>query len=208
MLITNQVMAAKLISGSVSALSLGVKIIAVVIQVGELSLGTLALPHFSKLMAEKRMDDAVASLISWSVFTLAVSIPIAALMVGFSEHIVELVYQRGAFNRSDTEVVSRIQAFYALQIPFYLVGLLLVKFLYSFTTNRFFVITSTVNLVLNFLLNLMFIEIFGTPGIALSTSTVYFISSIILSLYVLFQLRKLQARSNMSASIANSRSTD
>jgi len=95
------------------------------------------------------------------------------VLIVFSKPLVQILFQRGAFNNSDTALVSRVQAFYAIQVPFYICGMLFVRFLSAVRRNDFLMYGSAISLILDVALNLLFMRIYGVSGIALSTSLVY-----------------------------------
>ena len=60
----------------------------------------------------------------------------------------------------------------------------MVKFLTSINKNNFMVLASIINLLLNIVLNYMLIKSMGVYGLALATSLVSIINSIILYVYI------------------------
>ena len=101
-----------------------------------------------------------------------------------------LLYQRGAFTPADTELVSRVQICYLIQIPFYLLGLLFVKFLSAVRRNDLLMFIAGINLILDVILNLVFMRFWDVAGIALSTSVVYICSLLLLMVCSLKALRE------------------
>ncbi|HEY2914912.1 MAG TPA: lipid II flippase MurJ, partial [Candidatus Angelobacter sp.] len=87
---------------------------------------------------------------------------------------------RGAFQASDTDLVSRVQMCYFIQIPFYMCGMLFVRFLSSIRRNDVLMYGSAISLVLDVSLNLVLMRKMGIAGIALSTSLVYLVAFVIL----------------------------
>jgi putative peptidoglycan lipid II flippase len=99
----------------------------------------------------------------------------------FSKPLVRALFQRGAFTATDTDLVSQVQVCYLIQIPFYVAGLLFVQFLSSIRRNHVLMYGSALNLVLDVVLNLVLMKVWGIAGIALSTSIVYVVSFAFLS---------------------------
>ena len=108
----------------------------------------------------------------------AVGIPLVLLLVFFSEPIVSILFERGAFSTQDTSLVSNIQIYYFLQIPFYVLVLLMMRLISSLKANRWLMLVASINFILNVVLNYVFMRWMGVAGIALSTSIVYVISFI------------------------------
>ncbi len=174
--VVDQVMAATLGSGSVSALSYGNKITAGLLAIGATALGTAALPYFSRMAAAGNWQGCRHTLKRYTALILSVSIPAVVLLIVFSRFLVRVLFQRGAFNSVDTEIVSQVQVCYSLQIPFYALTMVYVRFISSVRRNDLLMYASAINLVANIGMNLVLMRIWGAAGIALSTSIVTMIS--------------------------------
>ena len=174
--LVDQVMAAILGSGSVSALSYGNKITAGLLAIGATALGTAALPYFSTMAAAGDWQGCRHTLKRYSLLILSVSVPATVLLIVFSPFLIRILFQRGAFTSLDTAIVSRVQACYALQIPFYVLCILFVRFISSVRRNDLLMYASAINLVVNIGMNLVLMRIWGVAGIALSTAIVTLVS--------------------------------
>ena len=106
---------------------------------------------------------------------------LTAVFWGFSDWLVTRLFERGAFTATDTMRVADVQKYYALQITFQFVGVLLVRMLSALGKNRVILAVAISNFFANILLNWMLMGILGVAGIALATSTVLFISSLVCS---------------------------
>ncbi len=176
--LVNQSMAAALGPGSVAALNYGNKVINLILSIGTMALGSAVLPYFSKMIAAGDWEELIHTLKTYSRLILVVVIPLTFLVIVFSKPIVQVIFERGAFTGSDTLLVSRIQAMYALQIPFYILGVMAVRLIFAAGKNSFLIIIYFICLVANIFLNLLFTKLMGVAGIALSTSCVYLLSLI------------------------------
>jgi putative peptidoglycan lipid II flippase len=174
--VVDQSMAAILPAGSVAALGYGNKVISLLLIIGAGSLGTAIFPHLSKVLAQNDWGQCRHTLKRYLVLAVLVTVPLTALLIAFSRPLVGLLYQRGAFTAVDADLVSKVQVGYALQIPFYVCGLLLVRFLSAVRRNDVLMYASGINLVLDIVLNLVLMRRWGVAGIALSTSLVYVFS--------------------------------
>lgn len=186
MAIVDQAMAGMLKSGSVSALNYGYRLVGILISFSA-SLWVVALPHFSNLAYEGNFSKLKGSLYRYCRFALLVSIPSAILLILISTPIVNIVFERGAFISTDTILVSRIQRFYLLQLPFFVTGVIIMRFLSSINMNKILMWGGVLGFCLNIILNLLFIQFLGVAGIALSTSVV----SLITFIFLIFVLRSL-----------------
>ena len=173
-------MAAALSSGSVATLNYGNKIIAGVLTLATTAIGTAVLPYFSRMVADRQWKDIRSTIKFYLVIIFVLGIPAALLLYGTSEHIVRIVFQRGSFGAHDTAVVAPVQALFAIQIPFYVASIVVVRLISSMRANHLLMWGSAINLGVNVILNIVFIKLIGLKGIALSTSCVYFVSFIFL----------------------------
>jgi putative peptidoglycan lipid II flippase len=187
-LLVDQAMSVRLGTGSVAALSFGSKAAAFLTSVGALALTTAALPHFSKVVALGDRDELVSGLKHWTRIILAVSVPATVVMIALSHPIVELVFQRGAFTAEDTELVSQVQQLFLLQLPAYLIGVVVVRAISALKANVILLWGAGLNLAVNVGLNIVLGAWLGVPGIALSTSVVYWVSTAFLGLMLIRHL--------------------
>ncbi|MGJ8593027.1 MAG: murein biosynthesis integral membrane protein MurJ [Aquaticitalea sp.] len=179
----DQYFSAQLIIGSIAAISYGIKIPAFVIGIIGIALGSVLLPYFSKSAVEDR-DVAFKKLQEILKYLIYASVAITIIVILLSSPIISLLFERGAFTDADTYKVSRVQQMYALHIPSYIAGVVMIKFLVSINRNNFMVLTSLISLILNFILNYVLIKYLEVYGLALATSLVSIINSIILYIYI------------------------
>jgi len=170
--LADQAIAARLGPGSVAALNYGSKIVIMVIGVTATAVGTSVLPHFSRLVAGDDWKRLRGDLKTYTLLILLALIPLALLLAYFSLPVVRLGFQRGAFTPQDTRLVSHVQACFALQIPFYTLGMMYLRLLSALKINNRIFLVSGVGVVLNYILDIVLARHFGIAGIALSTTAV------------------------------------
>ena len=171
--LVDQAVAATLEPGSVATLGYGTKVVLLVVGLGAGALGTAVLPYFSTMVAVGDWGQVRQALRTYGRLTLLATIPLACLVFAFSEPIVELLFQRGAFTATDTSLVARVQALYALQIPFYVLGVLYVRLLSSLGANRVLMWSTAISFPLNAALDYGLARVLGVAGIALATTLMY-----------------------------------
>lgn len=179
----DQYFSAQLIVGSIAALNYGIKIPAFAISIVGIAVGNVLLPYFSKNAVDNKEATFKKLKLILKYLIISSSI-IVIILVLLSSPIIWLVFERNAFTSSDTVIVSKIQQMYILQIPSYISGLVMVKFLTSINKNNFMVLTSLVSLILNIVFNFILIDVMGVYGLALATSLVSIVNSIILYVYI------------------------
>jgi putative peptidoglycan lipid II flippase len=187
--LVNQSMAAMLGPGSVSAFNYGTKVVALVLGIGSISLSTAVFPHFSHMVGVKDWSGVRHTLKTYSYLIVFATVPLAVGLVYFSEPLVRLFFERGAFTSGDTYLVSQVQVLFLLQVPFYFLSILIVRLISSLQANHILLWGAVISLPLSVILNYLFMQWLGVAGIALSTSMVYFVSFCYL-LYMLLGLLK------------------
>lgn len=181
--VVDQSMAGMLSGGSVAALSYANKVVTPFAGIGALALGTAVLPYFSKMVAEGDLRGCQHTLKRYSAIVALVTIPITLVLIFFSGPLVRLLFQRGSFTAADTRLVTLVLICYSIQIPFYVWAMLFVRFLSSLRRNDVLMYGAVISLILDVYLNFALMKVWGVAGIALSTSLVYGVSFLFLSLY-------------------------
>lgn len=178
--VVDQVMAGWLGPGSVAALSFGGRAPGAILGLAGVALGTASLPYFSKHAASDDPSGLAAAFRRQSLRIVLGSLVLAAALAAASFPIVRILFERGAFEASDTATVAPVQALYALQIPGYLFGILAARLLNALGRDRAILGLSAGNAAVNFAANLLLMRVLGIAGIALATSVVYTLSALAL----------------------------
>ncbi len=194
----DQTMAASLGAGKVAALSYGSKIVTAGLGIAITAVTTAIFPHFSRMVATADWQGVRHTLRTYSMLVLAGTIPTVVLIVVFSSAMIRVLFERGAFTPSDTQVVAHIQALFALQIPFYVLGMIGVRLLSATGANRTLMWISIGNFGTNIVGNYICMRIWDVAGIALSTSIVYMLSATVLYICVARRIRQLEGRAAQS----------
>lgn len=174
--LVDQSMAAMLSPGSVAALNYGSRVVALPIALAATALGTAVTPYFSSMVAREDWTGIRQTLRRYLWLSFTITVPLTLLIVLFSGPLVRLLFQRGSFTAEDAHIIARIQAYYALQIPFYIGGILVVRLISSLRANHILMWGAVINLIVNIALNYLFMQWLGVAGIALSTAFVYLLS--------------------------------
>jgi putative peptidoglycan lipid II flippase len=188
----NQGMAATLTSGSVAALNYGNKLIAVPIGIATTALGTAVIPYFSTMVARNDWAGIRHTLKRFFGLIFGTSVPFVVAFILISEPLIRLLFQRGSFTAEDTHLIARIQVLFALQIPFYVAAIMVVRLISAMLANHILMIGNIISLLLSVSLNYLFMKKLGVAGIALSTSCVYMVSFLFLyfSWYLIWKVHQ------------------
>jgi len=188
--VVDQVMAAWLAPGSVSALSYATKVPALITGLGATTIGTVVLPYLSQQIAEQNYSALKRTLVTYSKLIIVISVSLTLLGLYVSEKLVEILFERGAFVRADTVLVGEIMRYSLLQVPFYILGTLFARFVSVMSGNSFLLYVAILNLFLNVVMNVALMQMMGVAGIALSTAIVYCVSTALLGWIVVSTINR------------------
>ena len=179
-----QGLASGLGKGTIAAMGYAFKLPAMISGILVTAVGITVLPFFSEMLA--RRDDAGCER-AFRRYALALFGGGGLLMlflVAFSEPLVALVFQRGAFRTEDTQLVAQIQRAYLVQIPGALVGMLAMRLLVAQGAYSVVAVNSSLSVVISGVLAWALSRHMGAVGIALGLSIVATISAMALVLMV------------------------
>jgi putative peptidoglycan lipid II flippase len=194
--LVDQSMAGMLSPGSVAALGYANRVIALPLSLVTLALGTAVVPYFSQTIARKdwrKIDHTFKYYLRLIFITM---IPLTILFILASKLIVQVLFERGSFTPENTQLVSQIQILYALEIPFFIASIFVVRLINSIGINHYLAWGSAINLIANIIGNYVFSIWLGVAGLALSTSLVHFISFVFLYIVTNKHLQKILLESN------------
>lgn len=165
-LVIDRMMAARLPSGSVSALTYADSIW----QIGLVIAGPMsvvALPVFSG-MAARGESKALAESVTFSVRSAAfATAPVAMLLAALSTPTVELLFMRGKFQAADVALTSQAVAFYCIGLPFVAAQGVSMRVMQARSLFNDTAKLAVVVLVTHALQNLVLMHWLGLRGIAL-----------------------------------------
>jgi len=177
----DQGMAARLGSGSVAALSYGTRLLGVLIVIGPTAVGTAVLPHISvgAMLSDPRVLRR--TLRTYGLAILAVILPVTAGLIFFSEPIIRVVFQKGAFSEAATQLVSTVQKASLLQLPIAVLLALEIRMTSALKANHLLYRVAALSLALTLVLDYAFMRWWGVVGIALAGFAIRLVSSLYLS---------------------------
>jgi len=127
------------------------------------------LPIFARLAAPENWGELKLRIRQSLMMTALTMLPMGALMMALAFPMVRLVYERFAFDRQDSTVVTEVLIAYAVGMFVYLARDVLVRVFYALGDGATPFYISLVNIVVNVVLCAVLIESFGAPGMVLAT---------------------------------------
>ena len=182
--IVDQVMASSLGIGQVASFNYGTRVVSALVGIVAGALTSAAFPYLSQMISRKEYTLLRQSLVTYTRLILIGASLLAIVLASFSDSIIRLLFERGAFTATDTAKVVLIQQFAALQLPFYILNALFIRVIMAFQLGYILSLITVVSIGLNIGLNVLFSHWYGVAGIALSTSCVYMWSAIALAIVI------------------------
>jgi len=179
--LVDQGFAARIGSGSVSALSYGTRLLGVLIVIGPTAVGTAVLPHISAGVIATSPAAVRRSLRTYALIVLGVILPVTAVLIAFSQPIIRILFQNGTFSDSAAQLVSRVQQAALLQLPIALLLALEIRLISAMKSNRILYRVAAISLLLTFVLDALLMRWWGVVGIALAGVVIRLVSSLYLS---------------------------
>lgn len=163
-------LASRLSTGSVSALEWGWD----AMQIPETMIGTafglVALPTLADMAARGDLEGLRDTLVGALRLVLALALPAACALVLLGQPLLQLFYQRGAFDTAATEAVYIALRFYALGLVAHVCLELVTRAFFARQDTITPLLVATGSAVLNILLGILLMTPLGHGGLALANS--------------------------------------
>ena len=185
--VVDKSLASTLGNGMITILNSANRLDSFVSQIFVANIITVLYPLLSMLSIENDKTNFSLAIKKSINSIIIITIPISVVSIILSEPIVRLVFERGQFNSKDTILTSQALACYSIGMCAFGVRALLNKIFYSLKDTKTPMINGTITVLLNILLNIVFIKFMGHIGLALATS----ISSILCTVLMFKDLKKL-----------------
>ncbi|MBW4631302.1 MAG: murein biosynthesis integral membrane protein MurJ [Iphinoe sp. HA4291-MV1] len=140
------------------------------------------LPIFSRLTDPKDWDDLKLRIRQGLILSAFTMLPLGALMITLAVPIVRVIYERGAFQKDESQLVSSLLVAYGTGMFVYLARDVLVRVFYALGDGDTPFRISSINIFLNVVLAFCFINVLnlGAPGLVLTTVGVNLSSTLML----------------------------
>ncbi len=184
--IVDNVFASYMQEGAIAALSYAKKIVELPVVIFPYVISIVIFPYFSQLVIEKKKEKLnvlFSSSLKWIIIAF---LPIAAIFIIYPEPIVEIIFQRGAFDANSTILTSKPFMIYSLGLVFFAIETILVIFYYANADTKTPVFIGIGCVILNIILTWVFIQIMGYIGIALA----YVVQKTIKNLILLYLVKR------------------
>ena len=183
--------AAKMPRGSLTALYVADRVMELVLGGYAIAVATAILPMMSHQAAAKEYDTLKRTL-TFSVRIVSfITIPAALGLMILREPIIRALFQHGQFVAESTRLTARALLYYAVGLPAFAASKLIVPAFYSTRDTKTPVIVALMSLILNVILNTVFLmfffRTFQNGGPALATALAGYLD--FFALFLVFRLR-------------------
>jgi putative peptidoglycan lipid II flippase len=155
-------------TGGIAILTYGTKLTRVLLALGPAALGTAILPYLSRMAAEGNWTGIRKATRRFVLVICAVTVPVTAMLIVFSEPLVRIYLERGLFSAELTKDVARVQQFSLIQIPIAVTLALAMGLTAALRANRLFFRVAVLGLALNAISDFVLMKYLGAAGIAAS----------------------------------------
>lgn len=166
----DKVMASMLPEGTISALNYGYKLMSVFSGLLSTAIATALYPQMIELIALKKEEELSKLVVKIINIFCILMIPVTVACVLFRTELVAAVFQRGSFTAESTALTSGVFALYCVGIFFIACNTIITNLFYGYGNTKTPMLISIANLVINVVLNLVLITLWGINGLALATS--------------------------------------
>ena len=175
--------ASRLPEGSVAAFSMGAKVLQSITALMSAVLIAVVLPYFSRMFAANRLQEARQSLQLMISLGTLFAVPFSFGLFSFSNEIAALLFSGGKIGAAEIKNLGGVIQYGALQFPFYVVLIVLVKFTIAGRATLWVLIAALLGQAANIIGALALINLFGTAGLAMSMTISIAVSSLLLLLW-------------------------
>ncbi len=166
--------------GSLSALSYAYRVFALFVDIFVVAISTVIYPKMARQTASNEIKEMKTTL-SQSICTLIVFIlPMSFIVMIQSKPIIYILFQRGEFNSSATDITSSVLFFYASGLLAFGLRDFVCKAYYTLKDTKTPMINSAISLILNVVLIFVYKSFLGLKGLALANATSMYIACALL----------------------------
>ena len=175
----DRVMASNLNEGSVSILNYGGRVFSVLLDLCGQIFSTASYPHMIELVVNKEWKELSNLLRNIIEVIWLITIPVAAFGVLYSRSVIAIIFGHGAFDYEKVIVTAYVLSAYIIALPLSSLTNVFNNVYFGDGNTRTPMLLNLLTLLLNIVLNFIFVHFFGIAGLAFATSVAIIIVFII-----------------------------
>lgn len=169
-LLIGTILATYISDGAVSYLYYADRVTQLPLGVVGVAVGTALLPLLSRQLKAGQLNEAHASQNRGLEFSLLLTLPAAAACLIIPEALIRVLFERGAFGAEATLATAAALQAYAVGLPAYVLIRVLTPGFFAREDTSTPVRIAALSMVVNIVLNLIFMRFWGHVGIALASA--------------------------------------
>jgi murein biosynthesis integral membrane protein MurJ len=167
-ILVDNIFASYLQEGAIAALSYAKKVVELPVVIFPYAISVVIFPYLTKLAVERNKEKLKTLFTESLKWITIVFLPVSVFFIFYSTSIIEILFQRGAFNEYSTSLTSKPFMIYSIGLVFFAIETILVIFYYANADTKTPVFIGMINVILNIILTWVFIGFMGYTGIALA----------------------------------------
>ncbi len=168
--IVDKSLASTLGDGVITVLNSASRLNGFVIGIFITTIAVVIYPMLSKLSSENNKEKFAESVAQSVNSVILLIIPISVGAIVLAEPVVRIVFERGAFNSEATHMTAIALACYSIGMIGFGLRDILSKVFYSLKDTKTPMVNGALAMIMNIILNLIFINFLGYAGLAIATS--------------------------------------
>jgi putative peptidoglycan lipid II flippase len=165
--------------GVISYLNYAFRLVSIPQAIFGVTTATIIYPILAKAMADR--DDGmfkrgIEKGLNMMILLLA---PTLTIMMILMHEVIQIVYQRGAFDSQATIATSEVALYYIGSVLFYSMQVIIAKGFYTLEKGHLILRIGLLSVIMNVVFNIVFSNWIGYKGLALSSSVVGFIYTLL-----------------------------
>lgn len=173
-------LASRLPEGSVSSLNYAMILITLITGLTVSLMVTLIYPRITRARTNEDWDYFNDVIEKGMNVILIIVVPFCLGILAFGEEVVQIVYERGAFDANATGMTAGAFFYYGIGLVFFALNDLFAKIFYSMQNTRSPIICAAVSVIINIVLNFLLVGPMAHMGLALATSIAAFVNTALL----------------------------
>ncbi|OPX88042.1 MAG: putative peptidoglycan biosynthesis protein MurJ [Pelotomaculum sp. PtaB.Bin104] len=191
-ILIEKVIASGMPAGSIAALNFANKLVQFPVSLLVLALGTAVFPTLTKMATHGESKELSAIIIRLLKLLILGMFPACAGLMVLRYPIVSLLFQRGAFDRWDTELTAVALLFYSVGLAGQAANIILTKAFYSLQDTRTPVKITLFTVLVNLGLSLVLIRYLQHGGLALANSLASLTGTALFMIYLEKKIEPLE----------------
>jgi len=179
-LAVNRIFASGLEEGSIAVLDFAYTLMALPLGIFVAAIATIIFPAFSRYAANDDKEGLTKTLVMGTALVSLIAIPAAAGLMVIREPLIQLAFERGAFDAYATERTAVALLYFSIGLWAVGVNTIAARAYYSFRNIRIPLIMGLICAVLNVIFSILLLPHLGHGGLALSNSLASIVNVILL----------------------------